>query len=252
MMALIVKAASAIAAIFSDPYASLFCCIGVSLVLLSSVLNVHSLKRNAPHDYGAVMTYFVSFFALMFVVPMTLVLVEGPRVGMSPWTLGVRLGDWRTGLTFVVLTLPVQAVSVFLGSSDPELRRMYPFSKEALDGPGRFVLYELAYVAFYYVAWEFAFRGVVLFSLLAFLPRTIPGVAVAILVQTFLSTIYHIGHPHSEVVGAFILGLVAGAATVVTGSILYGFLYHAMAGVLNDWLAYRRLARARRPAHAAD
>jgi membrane protease YdiL (CAAX protease family) len=128
---------------------------------------------------------------------------------------------------------------------------MYPFSKEAMDTPGRFVLYELAYVAFYYVAWEFAFRGVVLFSLLAFLPRTIPGVAVAILVQTFLSTIYHIGHPHSEVVGAFILGIVAGAATVVTGSILYGFLYHALAGVLNDSLAYRRLARARRSGSAA-
>ena len=74
----------------------------------------------------------------------------------------------------------------------------------------------------------------VLFGLLAFLPRTIPGIAVAIMVQTFLSTIYHIGHPHSEVVGAFLLGLVAGATTVVTGSILYGFLFHALVGVLND------------------
>jgi hypothetical protein len=245
-MTLIREVASAMAEIFSDPYASLFCCIGVSLVLLSSVLNVHSLKRNAAHDYGPVMTYFASFFALMFIVPMALVLLLGSSVGMTPRTLGVRLGDWKTGLTIVALTLPVQALSIFLGSTDPGLRRMYPFSKEALEGPGRFVLYELAYVAFYYVAWEFAFRGVVLFSLLAFLPRTIPGVAVAVMVQTFLSTIYHIGHPHSEVVGAFLLGLVAGAAAVVTGSILYGFMYHALAGVLNDYLAYRRLARARR------
>jgi hypothetical protein len=245
-MRLIGEVASAMAAIFSDPYASLFCCIGASLVLLSSVLNVHSLKRNAAHDYGPVMTYFASFFALMFVVPMALVLLQGSGVGMTPRTLGVRLGDWKTGLTIVLFTLPIQAVSVLLGSTDPELRRMYPFSKEALRGPGRFVLYELAYVAFYYVAWEFAFRGVVLFSLLAFLPRTLPGVAVAVMVQTFLSTIYHIGHPHSEVVGAFLLGLVAGAAAVVTGSILYGFMYHALAGVLNDYLAYRRLSRARR------
>jgi hypothetical protein len=250
-MALITQVASAISDIFSDPYASLFSCIGVSLVLLSSVLNVHSLKRNVPHDYTAVMTYFASFFVLMFVIPMALVLIEGPRVGMFPATLGVRLGDWKTGLAIVALTLPILAVSLLLGSSDPELRRMYPFSKEALEGPGRFILYELCYVAFYYLAWEFAFRGVVLFSLLAFLPRTIPGIAVAIMVQTFLSTIYHIGHPHSEVVGAFILGLIAGAATVVTGSILYGLLYHALAGVLNDWLAYRRLARTRRPGHAA-
>ena len=195
----------------------------MSLVLLSSVLNVHSLKRNAAHDYGPVMTYFASFFVLMFVVPMALVLLAGIERGDVPrGRSGLRLGDWRTGLTIVALTVPVHALSIFLGSTDPELRRQYPFSKEALEGPGRFVLYELAYVAFYYVAWEFAFRGVVLFSLLAFLPRTIPGVAVAVMVQTFLSTIYHIGHPHSEVVGAFLLGLVAGAATVVTGSILYG------------------------------
>ena len=245
-MTLIAQVASAISDIFSDPYAALFCCIGVSLVLLSSVLNVHSLKRDVAHDYGRVLMYFGSFFMLMFVVPMALVLVEGPRVGMYPATLGVRLGDWKTGLTVVAITLPILAISLLLGSSDPKLREMYPFSKEALDGLGRFILYEAAYVAFYYVAWEFAFRGVVLFSLLAFLPRTVPGIAVAIMVQTFLSTIYHIGHPHSEVVGAFILGLVAGAATVVTGSILYGFLFHALAGVLNDSLAYRRLARARR------
>ena len=67
----------------------------------------------------------------------------------------------------------------------------------------------------------------------------------AILVQTFLSTIYHIGHPDSEVVGAFLLGLVAGSAAVVTGSILYGLFAHAVVGVLNDYLAYRRLARTR-------
>ena len=72
----------------------------MSLVLLSSVLNVHSLlKRDVTRDYGRVMAYFASFFVLMFVVPMTLVLIEGPRVGMYPGHLGVQLGDWKTGLT---------------------------------------------------------------------------------------------------------------------------------------------------------
>jgi hypothetical protein len=245
MTALFFSVVRAIAAIASDPYAVLFCCIGVSFVLLSSVLNVHSLKKNVVHDFGPVMLYFASFFVLMFVFPMLLVLVEGSRVGMYPWTLGMRLGDWQTGLTMVAFALPLAVLAMLLGSSDPELRREYPFSKEALTGPGRFALYELAYVAFYYLAWEFAFRGVVLFGLLAFLPHTIAGVAVAVMVQTFLSTLYHIGHPHSEVVGAFILGFVAGAAAVVTGSILYGLFFHALIGVLNDCLAYRRLARVR-------
>jgi hypothetical protein len=236
---------SAAAAIASDPYAVLFCCIGVAFLLLSSVLNIHSLLKRAKSDYAAAMTYFASFFVLMFAVPMALVLVEGPRVGMDTWTLGLQIGDWKRGLTFVAFAAPIAAVSIFFGSRDPQLRAQYPFSKEALKGPVRFILYESAYVLLYYLPWEFAFRGVVLFGLLAFLPVTIPGVAVAVMVQTFLSTIYHIGHPHSEVVGAFILGLVSGAAAVVTGSIFYGLLFHAVVGVLNDCIVYRRLARNR-------
>ena len=244
-MAVLSSVLTAISDIASDPYAVLFCCIGVAFLLLSSVLNVHKLLRGARDDYTAVMTYFVSFFVLMFVFPMALVIIEGPRVGMYPWTLGLRLGDVPKGLVFVAFGAPVLAIGMLLGLRDPDLRQQYPFSKEALSGPARFVVYEAAYVVFYYLAWEFAFRGVVLFGLLAFLPKTIPGVAVAILVQTFLSTIYHIGHPDSEVVGAFLLGLVAGSAAVVTGSILYGLFAHAVVGVLNDYLAYRRLARAR-------
>ena len=236
---------SAVVAIVSDPYAMLFFSIGIGLLLLSSVLNINTLLRRARHDYAATMTYFASFFVLMFVVPMALVLVDGPKFGMYPWTLGLQIGDWRIGLAMFAATIPVLAVSILLGSRDPELRKQYPFSKEALAGPVRFVLYESAYVLFYYLAWEFAFRGVVLFGLLAFLPVTIPGVAVAIMAQTFLSTIYHIGHPHSEVFGAFLLGLVSGAAAVATGSIFYGLLFHAVAGVLHDCIAYRRLARNR-------
>lgn len=244
-MAWLSSVLGAVSDIASDPYAVLFCCIGVAFLLLSSVLNVHTLLRRSAHDYPAVMTYFASFFGLMFVIPMALVLIEGPRVGMYPWTLGLRLGNWPKGLAIVGIGAPVLALGMVLGLRDPELRREYPFSKEALARPGRFIVYEACYVLFYYLAWEFAFRGVVLFGLMAFLPKTIPGVAVAILVQTFLSTIYHIGHPDSEVVGAFLLGLVAGSAAVVTGSILYGLFAHAVVGVLNDYLAYRRLARTR-------
>jgi hypothetical protein len=245
-MSAVSAVAAAVAAIVSDPYAVLFCCIGVALLLLSSVLNVRTLMRRSRSDYAAAMGYFACFFALMFVLPMALVLIDGPRFGMYPWTLGLQIGEWRIGLTMLAIFVPVLATSVLLGSRDPELRRQYPFSKEALRGPVRFALYEAAYVLWYYLAWEFAFRGVVLFGLLAFLPVTIPGVAVAIMVQTFLSTIYHIGHPHSEVLGAFLLGLVSGTAAVVTGSIFYGLLFHAVIGVLNDCIAYRRLARERR------
>ena len=107
---------SAVVDIASDPYAVLFFCIGVALLLLSSVLNIRTLMRRVRGDYAAAMTYFASFFALMFVLPMALVLVDGPKFGMYPWTLGLQIGDWRIGLTMFAITSPILVVAVILGA----------------------------------------------------------------------------------------------------------------------------------------
>lgn len=114
-----------------------------------------------------------------------------------------------------------------------------------MSSPGRFVLYESAYLMMYYLPWEFTFRGVILFGLYAMLPHTLAGLVVAVMVQTFLSTVYHIGHPNSEVFGAFLMGVIAGAATAAVGSIVYALFHHALIGILNDCLIYRGLIRRR-------
>lgn len=121
--------------------------------------------------------------------------------------MGLGPGNWRLGLTLTAVFLPLTAVGLLLGINDPGLKKYYPFSKEAMSSPGKFVIYESAYLVLYYLPWEFTFRGVIVFSLLALLPHTVPGLVVVVMVSTFLSTIYHIGHPSSEVLGAFILGL---------------------------------------------
>ena len=118
-MAWLSSVLGAVSDIASDPYAVLFCCIGVAFLFLSSVLNVHTLLRRSAHDYPAVMTYFASFFFLMFVIPMALVLIEGPRVGMYPWTLGLRLGNWPKGLAIVGVGAPVLAVGHAAGPAGP-------------------------------------------------------------------------------------------------------------------------------------
>jgi hypothetical protein len=191
------------------------------------------------------MTYFVSVFVLFFLLPLAIVILRGGPVGLSPWSAGLGLGNWRLGLLLMVALLPFSLLGLFLGLQDPVLREHYPFSKDAMSGPGRFVLYESAYLVLYYLPWEFTFRGVILFSLLALLPHTVPGLVVVVMVSTFLSTIYHIGHPNSEVLGAFLLGVIAGTITAITGSFLYVLFHHALIGILNDCIAYRGRARAR-------
>jgi len=232
--------------ILADPYAPLFCLLGISFLLLSSVLNVRNLLRKASGDFKPVMTYFGSVFGLFFLLPFVVIILRGGAGGVTPRSMGMGLGNVRLGLILTAAFVPLTLLGLFIGTKDPVLREHYPFSKEAMSSPARFVLYELSYLVLYYLPWEFTFRGVVMFSLLALLPHTAASLVIVVMVSTFLSTIYHIGHPSSEVLGAFILGIFAGAVTVVTGSFVYALFHHALAGIPLDCIAYRNRVRLQR------
>jgi len=237
------SATSTAVTIIADPYAPLFFALGISFVLLSSVLNVRNLVKDAVKDFSPVMKYFASVFALLFLLPLAIILLQSGHTGVSPVSVGLGPGKWRLGLILTAACLPLSLVGLMLGINDPILKTYYPFSKEAMSSAGRFAIYESAYLVLYYLPWEFTFRGVILFSLLALLPHTAPALVMVVMVSTFLSTIFHIGHPNSEVLGAFILGVIAGTLTALTGSFLYALFHHALVGILNDFIAYRRSMR---------
>ena len=93
------------------------------------------------------------------------------------------------------------------------------------------MIYESAYLVLYSLPVGVHLpRRDSLLALLALLPHTVPRLVVVVMVSTFLSTIYHIGHPSSEVLGAFILGLIPGTITAITGSFLYALFHHALVG----------------------
>jgi hypothetical protein len=228
--------------LISNPYAALFFVLCVSFMLLSSFLSMRNWKRRLPGDFTAVMVYFLCLFVLLLAVPLAIILLDG----MAPASLGMGIGNWRLGIVLGLAGLVLTLAGLASGWRDPAMREFYPFSKEAMKSPGRFVVYESAYVVLYYLAWEFTFRGVLLFGLMALLSPTLAGVMTAILIQTIVSTVFHIGHPDSEVLGAFIFGLLSGLVTAAAGSFLYALVLHASAGILNDFVMYRRSARARR------
>lgn len=99
---------SAISSILGNPFAAAFMVLGISYLLLSSVLNVHSLKKNAGGgDFKPVMTYFSSVFALMFCAPLAVILLEGPTSGITPAAVGLGLGNWKLGLILTAAILPL-------------------------------------------------------------------------------------------------------------------------------------------------
>jgi membrane protease YdiL (CAAX protease family) len=97
------------------------------------------------------------------------------------------------------------------------------------------MIYETAYVLLYYLAWEFFFRGFMLFPL----ARVFGGVN-AILIQIIPSCLIHIGKPVGELTGSIIAGLILGGLALRTGSIWYGWIIHAALGVLVDLLVIFR------------
>jgi len=141
---------------------------------------------------------------------------------------GVALGDWRFGLKAVIVGVVVLTPLLYLGSFDPAIQREYPLTKLAGCATDLFVLWELTYLL-YYIAWEYFFRG---FSL--FLLQDRWGATTAILYQTVVSTLLHIGKPQPEMAAAIVGGLVFGALALRTRSIIYPLLLHWYVGACTD------------------
>ncbi len=187
---------------------------------------------------GAVL-YFVAFFAMFLAVPVLIIVACGPHPGEYLRFLGLTAGHAGMGLLLAAAGVPAALVAGFIGSRDPAMRQQYPFSKAACSSPQRFVLYEAAYLVLYYLPWEFLFRGVLFFPMVPLV-----GLIPALAVQTIASTLYHYGHPASEVFAATAAGFIFGLIAYATGSILYTVAIHAMVGIASDTFICLR----RRPA----
>jgi membrane protease YdiL (CAAX protease family) len=117
-----------------------------------------------------------------------------------------------------------------MSSGMQSIRNEYPLARILLSHHEWFFAYETAYVIFYYVAWEFFFRGFLLFGL-----KDRFGNMNAVLIQTISSCLVHIGKPESEIIGSLIVGIIFGAIALRTRSFWYVFILHAAIGVLTDY-----------------
>ena len=206
---------------------------------MSSFFHHKNLFRKYKDDFKAFILYFIYFFGSFFIIPVLFIVLffDSPFVTLK--SLGLQFGEYKLGLILILIGVPLTVIIVFMSSKDPKLKEQYPFSKNACHNPKRFVLYEISYLVFYYSAWEFTFRGVFLFGTLEFVGTSNRGIIFAILIQSILATVYHLGHPHLEVIGALVGSIIFGLVAYHTESILYPLFLHALMGILNDSFFYR-------------
>lgn len=224
----------------------LFVIYAIGFALISSFFHYKNLLNKHTDDLKVFIRYFISFFVLLFAIPFVFIFFSFPQPLETLRGLGLQFGNYKLGMLIILIGIPITAVLTYISTKDPEIKEQYPFSKEACENPKKFVLYEISYLIFYYLTWEFTFRGVLLFTLIELMGETSTGIIVAILIQTIIATVYHLGHPRIEILGALMGSVIFGIIAYATQSILYTIFLHALIGILNDTIIYLRYHRNRK------
>jgi membrane protease YdiL (CAAX protease family) len=223
-----------------SPYSILFAVYAIDFSLISSFFHYKTLLKRYKDDFKAFILYFFYFFLLLLVIPVLSIIFSFARPIETLKKLGLQFGNYKLGILVILIGIPIIAILVYISTKDPKLKEQYPFSKIACQNLKKFILYEISYLLFYYLAWEFTFRGAFLFSLSELMGYSNTGIMVAILTQSIIATIYHLGHPSIEIFGALLGSIIFGVVAYFTKSIFYSLVIHALLGILNDTVFYLR------------
>lgn len=181
-----------------------------------------------PIDFEAAVYQFSCAFCLFLVLPVCLKKFSSTQK-LSDYGLG--LGNWRLGFSvFVPVGLLVVAMPGAIGACSMNVFWVeYPLAKSVLNSLGYFIVYEILYGLLYYTAYESFFRGLLQFQL-----RESLGPTSAILVQTSITTLLHIGKPEAEIASALIAGLLFGSVAFHLRSVWPLVIVHWALGISTD------------------
>lgn len=191
----------------------------------------HIFTNQYALDYYSVLYLFASAFILMGVIP---ILVIKLIFKNSLTEYGLKIGNWKLGLKSVLILFPIILILFLIPAAyQREIREFYPLFRPALNDLSILINIEIFRGIIYYSAWEFFFRGFVIFSL-----RQYVGDWIAILIQTIPSCLWHIGYPTGEILMSIPAGIMFGIIAIRTKSILYPFLLHWLIGFTTSLLVY--------------
>ncbi|WP_420456626.1 CPBP family intramembrane glutamic endopeptidase [Rubrivirga sp.] len=156
----------------------------------------------ADPAFGSWAWWFGMQGVLGFVVP-ALMLVVGFR--QTPAQAGLGLGDWKLAGGLALAYLPLVVVGTWVLSDGIAFQAQYPHFFGAKTDWGVFLGYEALFL-FYWIGWEYLWRGFVLFGTAPAL-----GAPLAIVAQTVPFAILHAQKPPAEAYLSIVGGLALGA-----------------------------------------
>ena len=166
-----------------------------------------------------------------FVVP-ALILTAGFR--WTPRQAGLGLGDWRLAGAIALLYLPLVVAGTWVLSDGAGFQVQYPHYYGARTDWGVFLVYEALFL-FYWMGWEYLWRGFVLFGTAPAL-----GAPLAIVAQTVPFAILHAQKPPAEAYLSILGGLALGALVWRCRSFWIAVPIHAAQMIVLDlWCTLR-------------
>ncbi len=151
-------------------------------------------------------------FIFYFIIPMLIILFVFRE---PPQDFGFQLGNWRIGLLWVFVGCVGMAIILWFVSRTPAMQQYY--SARAPSSVGRLVF--LNGVELF--AWEFMWRGVLLFAYARYF-----GPGAAILLQAVPFAFMHLGKPEVETLSTIFGGAVFGFIAWQTQSFIYPWIIH--------------------------
>jgi len=147
--------------------------------------------------------------------------------------MGLGLGAWRFATVVAALYLPIVAVGTWVLSDGAAFQQQYPHYQPAARDWTVFLLYEALFL-FYWIGWEYLWRGFVLFG-------TAPAFGVhAIFVQALPFAALHVTKPWPEALLSVVGGIALGALVWRCRSFWIAVPIHAAQMMLLDlWCTLR-------------
>lgn len=146
---------------------------------------------------------------------------------------GLQAGDFRVGLKISFYLVILMLVVVWFASSLPSFGKTYPLLQSAKESWLIFLVFEAGLLV-YIFAWEFIWRGFMLFGLEEKFGYY------AVLIQMIPFVILHNGKPALETFGAVFGGIALGILAIRTRSILYCVIVHISVMFMIDLISILR------------
>ena len=167
------------------------------------------------NEYYPILHYWLSALIYYAALPILSIIVLLRR---NPLDFGLRLGNWRIWLFHVVVSLLIWLPILFIASRFSSLEDFYTIPQfDSL----KYILEITAYM----FAWEFIFRGFLLFGLMDKLGEA------SILIQMIPFVLLHFGKPGMETIGTILMGIYFGYVVYRGDSYWPAFIIHLFANI---------------------